>query len=449
MRIFFLFFFYLFLNTGSTFSDTKNDKYELYIMSQCPYGLPAVSNMRKFFENYLTKKSNFEIMFIGDVDTLGELISLRGKDEVADELLWLWIFKKYPDYRDSFLYLCADEKLSAIEAISQLGVDTSGVGEWIEKNGKSILTKQYKNSNDLNIEASPTLLINGNEYNSEISPLALRYGKCRYLQDRSSADTLLISSLNCDSLPECILDVECLKSGYLGTCRRDNNGWGECKYEKDSSFVFTVLTSNNIRFKTETDFIKTTKTLFPAAQISVVADTSKVGSELMKKYNPIVLPYFLFSNGVKLAKNYHEIEEGLINVDGSLTFNNDFVKGTYFVKDKRALNEVVIYLNSNFYKLNKSEVQNMVSIISNFNKDGKTKICFTDIDILNYSDNLTAWLTGAKLYPVENFNVVKKDVNRLSVENEPIAILIENRELVIPQGFDEVEYLFGDSHLAQ
>ncbi len=308
----------------TTSSVRAKEVLDIYIMSNCPYGLPATADVLKIVEK--TPNAEFNIYFIGDVDQSGDLRSLHGAPEVWDEKIWLAVKHLAPRVWPDFLYLRADDQLSTWEAISALGLDSTLLAEWASTDtAYELLAGHYRRSNRLNVDASPTLFHNNRPVSFPVSAPYISRALCR-----GAVDGPL-----CDSLPECLSDNECSKSGKLGKCVRTDSS-AECVYTDAVTFELVVVVPESSVVHPELSIIQTTLELFPGAEIRVHNASSSKGRSLLNEHNPRALPLVLFSPDVRKAANFGEIADGLRESEKYLTFRNGIMPPHYlYTREKR------------------------------------------------------------------------------------------------------------------
>ncbi len=310
---------------NATWSIRAGEVLDIYIMSDCPYGLAATADVLKTVEK--TPDAEFNLYFIGDVEQSGELRSLHGASEVWDERIWLAVKHLAPEVWLDFLHLRADEQLDTWKAISALGLDSAYLAEWAATDtAYELLAGQYRRSNRLNVNASPTLFHNNRPVSFPVSAPYIRRALCEGAVNGSL----------CDSLPECLSDNECSKPGKLGKCIRTGSS-AECVYTDAVSFEFVVVVPESSVVHPELSVIQTTRDLFPGAEIRVHGASSSKGRLLLNEHNPKALPLVLFSPDVRKAANFSEIADGLRESGKHLTFREGIMPPHYlYTREKKA-----------------------------------------------------------------------------------------------------------------
>lgn len=312
---------------------TPETIYDLYIMSQCPYGMEALTTFMHFSGVDTTVKWN--LWFIGTSEEDGTLQSLHGEAEVEDEMLWLALFTLYHDKKRDFLLQRISSDQPSIDIMVSLGADRKKLRKWKKENGVTTLKKHYARSTRLSVDASPTLLINNRPFDKALSLVNLQWFHCTTGSDDRK---------QCDHLPQCSQNADCRKKGKIGSC----DSSGHCNYKDDVPFTFTVLTARTTFQHPEEQIIGTTKELFPAATINNVSVSSAEGKALVDKFHPDALPLYLFDKKVEDAANFSSVASGLTRVDDTYTFQTGVVPVNYFPKRKKEKDKLVLLIDPFF-----------------------------------------------------------------------------------------------------
>ncbi len=314
--------------------------FDLYIMSQCPYGLPALRDLYLFSERFPSTK--LSVWFIGDILEDRSLKSLHGEEELFDEKLWLAVKHLYPDMWPHFLYLVSVEGVTAKRALIDLDIDTEKILDWAKSRGSEALANHYYRSERQNINASPTLFINNRMYHPEIS--CLRLSK-EYCDDITAAERPPV----CDSLPECFEDRDCRREGKVGICKKEEDeAGGTCTFTDAVQFDFIVVVPDSPLVHTEVSSIATTEELFPGAEIVIRQQNSEKGKRFIQQFDPPALPMYLFEKKVEQAVNFGKIQSGLRDLGEWYTFKYNVMKKHFFYKRERRKGALTLYLDPLF-----------------------------------------------------------------------------------------------------
>lgn len=336
--------------------------YDLYIMSMCPYGLEALTGFMEFVEAFPDVEWN--LWFIGDVDSDTVFNSLHGENEVNDEMVWCAVKELYPDIWKEFLRIRSGSYSSTESILNNFNIDQEKIDSWIKSNGKKVLHAHYLRSIRQNINASPTLLVNNYPYRDKISKSRLGKVHCNMLPDASAF---------CDSVPECFTDNDCKKKGKIGRCL----GTGNCEFRDALPFGFIAVVADSTVQKPQDEIIETTMELFPGANVEIVGYSSAKGQELIKKFNPAALPLYLFEKDVQHAHNYMSIESGLVRKGDYFLFKRGVVQENYHFKREYLKGDMVLFVDPFYTKIdevlgpviNDSSINKKVKIYPVFQED--------------------------------------------------------------------------------
>ncbi len=434
--------------------------YDLYIMSQCPYGIQALNSFVEFVKMF--KKIDWSIQFIGSVDNDSALSSLHGKEEVEDEQIWLAVKQIYPDRWLEFLELRSKSFVPTTSILQKMKIDMEKILQWVALKGRQELMSHYQRASRLNIKASPTLLLNN-------YPLEIQITRDRL--SKFHCDKIDGSPAECKKLPECFEDRDCKKKGKIGRCNENK----KCVFQDAVPFIFTVLIADSTFQHPENAVIATTEELFPGVKVEIVTLSSEEGKQIISKFNPDALPFYLFSREIKQAYNFTSVESGLVEKNGCLTFKEGIVSRNYLLNRNRKKGEMILFVDPFFPQIQ--------LIVESFLSDSATLQNSTILPAIFHDpstsmrgteqwfrmEEAARWLAVAKLntqkYPQYLKEYVKSpgssfwpeickktDLNADSVSvhassekngivkhwellkniqiNDPVTLLVENKELV-------------------
>jgi hypothetical protein len=290
---------------------------DLYLMSHCPYGIPALREIMQLVESF--PAMHLGIQFVGTADSSGALKSLHGAEEAADEMRWLAVEALYPRQWHAFLAMISGDSLSAAAVIAKLGLDPRAIEAWVKSSAPAALADHYRRSERLGITASPTLLWNNVPFEDDITRMRVAKRLCAEIGR---------SAPLCDSLPECFADRDCRKPGKTGRCGSS----GRCEYVDATVFDFIVVAADTMLGASEKTAVATTSELFPGARVRIVSYVLKEGAALVKELKPAALPLYLFDAKVSGDVNFPKIESGIVKSGGWYTFREGVMRKTYFYK---------------------------------------------------------------------------------------------------------------------
>jgi hypothetical protein len=449
----------------------QSDVYDLYMMSQCPYGLEALPGFVTFIEK--NPDINWNIWFIGTVENDTVLSSLHGPGEVHDEMMWLAVKNLYPSRWFEFIKAIADSTKTTEITLKNMGLSQAEIDKWVASNGVSQLAGHYLRSDRVNIKASPTLLINNAPYEKQLTLDRLLKNRCEGAEKKKY----------CDSLPQCVDNSDCKQKGKLGKCENK-----KCIFSDAVKFTFTVVIPDSARQKPEDMVIATTEDLFAGVTVEKVTMSSQKGKELISRYQPDALPFYLFAKDVKQAYNFEQIEKGLIEKNGGLFFKKGIVRSSFFFRRAEEKGKTVLFIDPFFKDISgilstlqkDTSLYNKVTVLPMFYDDPQKDLWGTEEGfrheeslrwlIMNkyFGDKAKKYLTEYAKSPGNSywFRILDKIsipsdtfvttlransdalmeqwkvLLQLSIR-EPVMVLFDNRETAIAGSRSEFEALVG------
>lgn len=172
--------------------EEKPKTLEVFVMSQCPYGVKALNAMENVLDHF-DGELNFFVHYIANGTAAGGFKALHGQPEVDENIRELCAIKyfganfQYMDY-----ILCRNKNIRSEEWQSCTG-DNGIATAPIEKcfsgdEGKKLHEEDIKIGNALGISASPTWLANGRHKFSGIQPAAIIQNVCKHNPDMKGCD---------------------------------------------------------------------------------------------------------------------------------------------------------------------------------------------------------------------------------------------------------------------
>ena len=175
------------------------NKLDLFVMSQCPFGVKAFTAMQEVLKNFAGKAA-FNVHFIANGDAKAGFKSLHGQGEVDENIRELCAAKYYPknyqymDYiwcrnvniRDANWESCTNGRKDACPSDANKDVcerakklDAAKIKKCFEGDeGKKLLEEDIKVANAMGIGASPTWLANNKFKFSGIDAETVRKNLC-------------------------------------------------------------------------------------------------------------------------------------------------------------------------------------------------------------------------------------------------------------------------------
>lgn len=176
------------------------NKLDVFVMSQCPFGVKGLDAMQEVLANFRENKVNidFQIHYIGDGEaakgfsanakgTDGGLSSMHGPEEVKENVRELCAMKQQPKDLKFMEYIwCRDKNIKDTAGWAsctgeKLGFDTDEMTKCSEGDeGKKLLEASYAVSKNLGIGSSPTWLANNKFKFSGVDPETIKSNFCKY-----------------------------------------------------------------------------------------------------------------------------------------------------------------------------------------------------------------------------------------------------------------------------
>jgi protein-disulfide isomerase-like protein with CxxC motif len=155
---------------------------EMYVMSQCPYGMQVMNAIAPVKEQ-LGTGLNLKIGYIGS-GTAGSFKSLHGPDEVKGDIAQLCAAKHAPD-KYLPLIVCQNKNPRAIDTnwkdcAGETGVDAAALETCINGDeGQQLLAASFAEAQQKGAQGSPTMLLNGKPYEGGRKPRDFLRAACQ------------------------------------------------------------------------------------------------------------------------------------------------------------------------------------------------------------------------------------------------------------------------------
>jgi len=147
---------------------------DMYIMSKCPYGVQVVDGFAPVLKT-LGPDVALNLHYIGTEDDSGKLVSMHGEEEVAGDKIQLCAAKVAPQKHMAMLE-CMNRNWQKIPAgwedcAKSAGIDAKALGACVDGDeGKKLLSESFAKAKEAGAQGSPTIKINGEEYQGGRGP---------------------------------------------------------------------------------------------------------------------------------------------------------------------------------------------------------------------------------------------------------------------------------------
>jgi hypothetical protein len=175
------------------------NKLELFVMSQCPYGVQALNAVQEVLTNF---KGNldFSVNYIANGSAAGGFQSLHGPAEVDEDMRELCVIKNYgKDAKYMDYVLCRNKEIRGTdwEKCATGGIDAKKIKTCATGDeGKKLLEASLKVSNALAIGSSPTWIANGKYKFSGIDAQSIKTNLCSHNPTLKGCDKTLSKETN-------------------------------------------------------------------------------------------------------------------------------------------------------------------------------------------------------------------------------------------------------------
>jgi len=157
-------------------------KLDVFVMSQCPYGIQALNAMKAVLEAF-KGQMDFSVNFIATETSPGVFQSLHGQGEVDENLREICAAKYYKDnYKYMDYILCRNKAITNTaweSCATSNGMDAAKIKACAEgSEGKQLLSQNVKIAEQLAIGGSPTFLVNNKKTFNAINEAGIQAGFC-------------------------------------------------------------------------------------------------------------------------------------------------------------------------------------------------------------------------------------------------------------------------------
>jgi hypothetical protein len=296
---------------------------DLFVMSLCPYGMEAERALLPLIVRF-ADQLELEFHYIADEATAdsagatnpapapaieevkesarrpgcasrstapgdGPFRSLHGGEEIDESRRQLILKADYPDRHLPYI-LCRSRQGAGGDwqrCARAVGLDPDSLQTLaMSRRGERLFRDNIRLANDLHIDLSPTLLIDGEEFTGDLFGSSLTRSICRRLPDDA----------RCRGIPACGTDADCqAPPGQLALCEQPDSPRARCVRYEPVPFTLTVLNSEVCPACSTNSFLRTTLELFPGARVQNHTLESPRGAELAQKYGIQIFPAYIFS----------------------------------------------------------------------------------------------------------------------------------------------------------
>lgn len=280
---------------------------ELFVMSQCPYGVMAENALIPVLEEF-GNDVDFTLYFIASETETG-FRSLHGETELNEDLRQICIAENYPQ-ENFFNYLaCVNTDYGNISDIwegcaSSNGIDVQKIKNCSESaEAEEILKEHIKKGDELGVSGSPTFYFNGERYSGNRTANAFIRAICESTPE----------SMVCENLPPEV-EVNLFVVNDL-----------ECELCDASGIIAQV------------------ESIFPKLNVEEIDFSSEEGQTHIKNFAVESVPFFFFDETVEKHENFATIERYLVKKNKYFELK---VAGIKFIEREEVPNRVDLFVMS-------------------------------------------------------------------------------------------------------
>ena len=321
--------------TAATLSTVKLD---LYVMGLCPYSVAAEAAVAEVVKLWGARLDWHLYFVLEEAD--GQLRSLRGPEELEEDRVQATVARYYPARVWQYL----EWRHASVrgtpwqEGVEQLGLHQTRIRMALQSGqADQILREHTWRTTRLGVVDSPTIYINNQVYTGPMQPDALTRALCAKLGESKQGTP-------CASLPECMVDSDCQKSGFVGTCEDAGTQKARCQYREAVKIPLTVIRESDSYLANEDDILRSTRSMFPGVEVSIVDGLSVEGISLIEQFGIQRLPSYLFGSEILVAPNLERIKPSLRRIEDRYVANPASVGAPVWVGRKRVPYRIDLFI---------------------------------------------------------------------------------------------------------
>ncbi|MBN1175612.1 hypothetical protein JXA48_03135 [Candidatus Woesearchaeota archaeon] len=277
---------------------------ELYVMSQCPYGVQAENTMFQAIKEIGLENFNLNVDYIATDLGGGEFDSLHGDAEAQGDIVQLCVNEHAGQQAYLDVVLCMNKNSGSIpgnwESCAK-GLDTDAIKTCYEGDeGKELLSKSILKAQSRQATGSPTIIVNDNRYSGGREVLDFKRAFCGSFETQ----------------PEGCADVP-------------------------AAVKFDVIVLNDEKCGSSCDpsgVIGPTQSYFPGANIIYLDASTKDGKDYINKYGIEVVPTIIFGVGVEDTEMWKN-DQFQLNFDdlggGVYKLKDEITQASYYLDEKK------------------------------------------------------------------------------------------------------------------
>lgn len=304
---------------------------ELWIMSQCPFGVHAVLTMETVMP-FLRAHVDLKVGFIlTEKEDKSGFESMHGESEVTLDKVFACADYLYPEQIIDFMAETFSFNENWRKAAEKLGMSANDILACLDKTrGEELLAENAVKSKKGNISASPTLMINGKQYVGGMSASDLFQKICGALNSEFRPDI-------CSAVPEELLTASPFELNKA--CGKQDAEKKEAEISgEEIKVTHTIIYEPAALALNFNTIINKAFQIYPKGRIELLNGASEKGAEQLTKHGIIHLPALLISRNIeKIA-----VPEKLKKIMSRSKTGTHYIVNSYYSGANRDISRVLV-----------------------------------------------------------------------------------------------------------
>jgi thiol-disulfide isomerase/thioredoxin len=324
---------------------------EMYVMSQCPYGIQvvdAIIPVKEKLGNALDLRIDYIFypreMYQGQetIYCMDELCAMHGIDEIKGNIVQLCAMKYNPE---SYLKMiaCQNQQITAIPGNWESCAQTTGLNVAKIKScyegseGMELARQSGSRAEFADAQGSPTIFLNGNPYMGGRTEVDFLRAICSYL----GSDAPLV----CKDIPVCSADIDCFVymsdgDNRVPVCNNPGTELAKCDFIDDPLVTATVFSSSSCASCDMSELIFILEDIFPNINIVEIDTETAEGLEVAEDYGFEKVPVITFSSNLVDTfryKNDPNFRPAFEPIDDGYKLIDEITNPTYWVSEEKRM----------------------------------------------------------------------------------------------------------------
>ncbi|MCJ8345254.1 hypothetical protein MJH12_06925, partial [bacterium] len=387
--------------TVKVIKKSKKVELDLYVMSQCPFGMKAENKIFPLVKKY-KEFINLNLRFIAtdvqgklhpkkteekksvkvpkkeepksgepgckadfDLDPSAKFQSLHGKSEVDEDIIQVVVGEFYPDKTMDFILernknIYKDWKLVA----KQFSMDVDKISKaLIDGTADELFKKNIQFGNDLDISASPTIKINGVTFTKPFHEIPLTYEICSSLEEPSK---------DCYDAPICSMDNHCVEPGKNGFCINPGKKESYCEFKEPIEVSMKIIRDDSCVLCSTGPLLKHMHSVFPKLKVESVNKDEPGVAQMVKKLGVDRYPIFMFTDDKFLKSPKVKFVQRLLAFKQGQYFLNPLVNEIASLDRPEKVGNLVLYMEA--FSKGSNLQMDLIKTINALEKQNNVKI---------------------------------------------------------------------------